>query len=421
MNHLARALAALMALAALANVTAATTPGADAAPPRSPGAAASVPRAGSLVFVRDHDVWVARGDGSSPRRVTSDGTYAKPYRSPTQAANGTIVASHGSVIVRMRPSGRVLNLLDPHPLKDSAGHDMDGTPTNVAVSPDGSLVAYTFSAYSCPPAASCDTRFATAYTRADRLTDPAAHGTTYGDAPSWIGNHRTVQGGGSFSEVNLHELGGAPQRWFRDSDINSPATDLSDPDVSPDGTYVAAVRGYDEATQIIWYAVSGDVRSGAAPGVPTPLCETSKERGITSPTWSATSDRLAWTESTGVWLKESPADCSAQPRLVIPGATEPSFSAATWSNPAPENLTRPRVTGTAKAGRRLTVLVGSWTPKPSSYLYQWRRNGRPVLGAHGASYRLTKKDRGALVSVLVTARGTGGTTTAASAGARVRR
>jgi hypothetical protein len=51
-----------------------------------PAAAAS---ADSIVFVKDGNVWVASPDGSGQRQLTRDGTAGQPYRSPSQADDGT--------------------------------------------------------------------------------------------------------------------------------------------------------------------------------------------------------------------------------------------------------------------------------------------------------------------------------------------
>ena len=51
--------------------------------------------ADSIVFIKNHNVWLAKANGSGQVRVTRDGTAANPYYSPTQADNGTIVALRG--------------------------------------------------------------------------------------------------------------------------------------------------------------------------------------------------------------------------------------------------------------------------------------------------------------------------------------
>ena len=37
---------------------------------------------------------------------------------------------------------------------------------------------------------------------------------------------------------------------------------------------------------------------------------------------------------------------------------------------------------------------GTWTPAPTSYAYQWYRNGKWRHGATRSTYRLTTSDRG---------------------------
>lgn len=89
----------------------------------------------------------------------------------------------------------------------------------------------------------------TAYTAADRLTAPAAGGTTYLRDPSWVTNSRTVQFGGAGSQVNLHDVGSASAaHWFDDYDYADPPTDRGDGEVSPQGTDIALLRGYGDST-----------------------------------------------------------------------------------------------------------------------------------------------------------------------------
>ncbi len=68
--------------------------------------------------------------------------------------------------------------------------------------------------------------------------------------------------------------------------------------------------------------------------------------------------------------------------------------------------------GTAKVGKRLTARVGTWTPRPASYAYQWLRGTTPIRGATRATYVPTRLDGGKRVTVRVVARGTGGRGTA---------
>jgi len=71
--------------------------------------------------------------------------------------------------------------------------------------------------------------------------------------------------------------------------------------------------------------------------------------------------------------------------------------------------TNPSVSGTRKAGHRLTGKSGTWTPT-ASLSRQWLRDGTPIAGATGSTYRLTKADRGHRVQLQVKAVRTGYTT-----------
>jgi len=75
----------------------------------------------------------------------------------------------------------------------------------------------------------------------------------------------------------------------------------------------------------------------------------------------------------------------------------------------------PTVTGTAIVGSTLTVAVGSWSGPPTTYRYQWLRNGAPIPGATGTTYRLTPADAGTSISIAVSASRSGYTDGAATA------
>ena len=95
--------------------------------------------ADSVVFIRDHDVWLANPDGSGQYRVTFDGTASAPYESPSQAGDGTIAAirrppGRRSLLFRMSLSGGLLN--PPTDAPAAGAPDAD-------VRPDGELAQHT--------------------------------------------------------------------------------------------------------------------------------------------------------------------------------------------------------------------------------------------------------------------------------------
>lgn len=67
----------------------------------------------------------------------------------------------------------------------------------------------------------------------------------------------------------------------------------------------------------------------------------------------------------------------------------------------------PTVTGKVKVGKKLTAKPGSWSPKPDKYSYQWYRSGAAIKKATKSTYKLTKRDRGAVIYVKVTAKKAG--------------
>ena len=83
--------------------------------------------ADSIVYVKDHNVWLANADGSGRYQVTTDGAPGWGYGSPSQADDGTIVARRGTDIVRMRQNGEVLSSFDPPDTTDSAGQHIGGS------------------------------------------------------------------------------------------------------------------------------------------------------------------------------------------------------------------------------------------------------------------------------------------------------
>ncbi|MFI1187032.1 hypothetical protein [Streptomyces californicus] len=87
------------------------------------------------------------------------------------------------------------------------------------------------------------------------------------------------------------------------------------------------------------------------------------------------------------------------------GATSAAVTVA--KGDAPKAKTAPVISGKAKVGSRLTVNRGTWSPKPSSYTYQWYANGRAISGATSTTLTLKKAQRGRKITVKVTAHRTG--------------
>jgi serine protease len=71
----------------------------------------------------------------------------------------------------------------------------------------------------------------------------------------------------------------------------------------------------------------------------------------------------------------------------------------------------PKATGTYRVGHRLSASKGTWSPTPTSYSYRWLRDGKSIKSATHTTYKLTKSDRHHKISVRVTVKRTGYSTT----------
>lgn len=88
---------------------------------------------------------------------------------------------------------------------------------------------------------------------------------------------------------------------------------------------------------------------------------------------------------------------------------------------APINARAPGIAGSARRGRTLSVVAGTWTNAPTAFAYGWLRctsigNGcETIAGARARTYRLTLADAGARLRVRETASNASGSTAAVSA------
>ncbi|MGH3048706.1 MAG: hypothetical protein ACRDLK_01000, partial [Gaiellaceae bacterium] len=93
-------------------------------------------------------------------------------------------------------------------------------------------------------------------------------------------------------------------------------------------------------------------------------------------------------------------------------------SAGTKPSVRPASIAPPLVSGTPQAGQVLTASVGTWSGSPTQFAYQWKRCDATgagclaVAGATASTYTATPGDIGATLSLVVTATGAGGETSA---------
>lgn len=66
----------------------------------------------------------------------------------------------------------------------------------------------------------------------------------------------------------------------------------------------------------------------------------------------------------------------------------------------------PTISGTAKVGRKLTAVTGTWV-SGTTFTYRWLANGKPIPSATKSAFTVGAAQRGAKISVIVTGRKSG--------------
>jgi phage tail sheath gpL-like len=74
----------------------------------------------------------------------------------------------------------------------------------------------------------------------------------------------------------------------------------------------------------------------------------------------------------------------------------------------PLSLSSPMASGAPEVGVEVNTTNGTWTGSPTSYAYEWLRDGTPISGAAASAYTLDAADLGAMISARVTATNAGG-------------
>jgi hypothetical protein len=140
--------------------------------------------------------------------------------------------------------------------------------------------------------------------------------------------------------------------------------------------------------------------------------------------WTRDGKAIAGQETTQLTLKIT--DTGHAMRCVVTarnsvGSTT-ATSAAVKVRLRPRLVKRPTVRGTARVGKTLTCLAGSWRAFPApKKTYQWLRNGKVIKKAVKRTYKVKPVDAGKRLACRVGARNALGRTTATSAVVRARR
>jgi hypothetical protein len=262
-------------------------------------AAAPAAMADSIVYVDGGNVWSASPDGGHKVQLTDGGNW----HSPTQADDGTIAAVDGTGPIQvMARDGRPLRTITTQPASSSNGGTFPGVPTDLSFSADGSKIAYSYYAHSCPVASSCGAQRSTFYTEANvsQATPQSVWGNQFGVSnPEWVTGSRTLVFGGAGSQVSIDDLDSGED--YSHTAWMTPSTDMGDGEVARDGSKLAVTFDYGDDTLIAFYAVTGDVRTEKPPAIPQAACNTSSgDARHADPTWAPDSAGIAFQSSKGI-------------------------------------------------------------------------------------------------------------------------
>src|SRR3954452_11623892 len=304
--------------------------------------AAPLANADSIVYIDHGNVWTMKGDGTARVQLTDGGQW----HSPTQADDGTIAAVQGTgPIVVMAKDGRQLRTIQTPSARSGDGGTFAPRPVALSFSPDGSKIAYSYIANSCPVASTCGTlQRSSFYTEANatpNATPIERWGNDYSVSDAeWVTGSRVVNFGGAGSQVNFDDLDdGADyshKNWFNHEQ------DTGDGEISRDGRKLATTFSYGANQTVAFWAVEGDVKTGIPPAAKYGCRMTPPGKHYADPSWSPDSNTVAYQNDDGIYEitftrldpnpTDSPGSLACEPagdeRLIVPGGSEPDWGPA---------------------------------------------------------------------------------------------
>jgi hypothetical protein len=201
---------------------------------------------------------------------------------------------------------------------------------------------------------------------------------------------------------------------------------------------VAAKPGYEPVAKAS--AAIAAVAKGTLAATPTP-----KVTGTTTVGKTLTADAGAWAPAPVAlsyqWFRGATAikgatastyvlqaaDAKSTIRVAVTGvkagfSTVVRTSGATGAVAALNQVTagKPKITGTAKVGRTLKAVPGTWGPGTVKLTYRWYHAGRAISGATKSTYKPKQVDKGHTVSVKITGTRTGFTSATAKVSVKVK-
>ena len=318
---------------------------------------------GTIVFIKDHNVWVMPADEPGQAHpVTSDGTADDAYVAPSLDGDGLIYAvtddGFGPIVRLDQDGNRVGEPFDPSPV---------GVIYDLEVSPDGELLTYTWyqsTSTDVGDGSIIASASLVAFAYADGSDSSSLPFDVSGSESTWVGSDEVVLVTEPFTYdvagMSSYTLGQSDAELWHDTcrmkeDRFGPGPLFPDGCVVPTGPDVTAAldrmvtTGHDlggsAATLFTPVRLVVWDMSGPPPAPPSIACEYSRpnDRGsLRHPSWSPDGDALVWERGpgdplegntatdTGLWMADGFASGScdeafASAELVVPGGTSPDW------------------------------------------------------------------------------------------------
>lgn len=176
--------------------------------------------------------------------------------------------------------------------------------------------------------------------------------------------------------------------------------------------------GYDSVTKTsgATAAVTGGLMSAPTPKI-SGTAKVGETLKVTTGTWDPAKAELSYQwyanstaikDATSASYKLTDAEAGRKITVTVTGSLDGYVSltktsaAVTVGKLVFTTTHTPKISGTAKVGKKLTVIRGSWEPTPATYRYQWYRGSSKIAGATGKTYTLKSADKGKSIKVKVT-------------------
>jgi hypothetical protein len=289
-----------------------------------------------LTYLKDGNVFVSPADGGAAAQVTTNGTPSSPYAAGSQSAAGMVVVNSGRVAQRLAQSGQ--RIAAPVSV---GGYGVADRKQGGGVSPDGrNLAIVSDQLCGISRLYFCSATYLLAFAEPKQLS-----GSSLGlEYASWANNDTVV--GVASCDIQMLRPGQANEWWAVYGAFDSPLTGCAyGAGASADGRRLAAYAatdGYKGRALLLFTAAGFGERLTARCVQPMPW-----PGGVDAhPVWSPDGTAIAWEQADGIWtqtvtdLTGSAAGCEANARtarLVIPGGTQPHWSAAPYDpRPLPD-------------------------------------------------------------------------------------